>query len=161
MLIRVSLISAALVASSAATSQSQRAAAPKSISKADFTKTIDSRFAAIDSNHDGSVSKAEIEAAQAKALQELKGRQQQEIQTEFKKLDTNKDNSLSLAEFAAAARPLPAPTAEAPIAKLDTNKDGKISLAEYRAPRIADFDKIDANHDGTLTAQEVRAARRK
>ena len=34
--------------------------APKPVSKADYVKAIDSRFGAIDSNHDGIISSAEI-----------------------------------------------------------------------------------------------------
>jgi Ca2+-binding EF-hand superfamily protein len=158
---RLSLIAAGIAFASAAGAQAP-AQAQQQISKVDFTKNIDTRFAALDTNRDGSVSKAEIEAAQAKALQEAQADQQQRMEAEFNKLDTNHDKSLSLAEFKAAA---PAPTAaETPdqmIAAMDTNKDGKISAAEYRAQPLANFDKADANHDGVLTAQELAAARRK
>jgi len=110
----------------------------------------------------GQLSKAEIAAAEAKALQRAQAAEQQRLEAEFKKLDTNHDNQLSLAEFKAA---MPAPRlAESPdqmLAALDTNKDGKISAAEYRAPKLANFDRADANHDGILTAQEAAAARRK
>jgi len=108
------------------------------------------------------VSKSEIVAAQAKALQEAQAAQQQRMEAEFNKLDTNHDKSLSLAEFKAAAPAIRASeTPEQMIAQFDTNKDGKISAAEYRAPKLANFDKADANHDGVITAQEIAAMRRR
>jgi Ca2+-binding EF-hand superfamily protein len=157
MIVRLSLLAAATLIASAASSQ-----APKQVSKAEFTKNIDARFAAIDTNKDGELSKAEIAAAEAKALQKVQAAEQKRMEVEFGKLDTNHDHQLSLAEFKAGA---PAPRiAQSPdkmLAALDTNKDGKISAAEYRAPKVANFDKADTNHDGILTAQEIAAARRK
>ena len=131
--------------------------APQSETRAAYTQNVDATFNQVDTNKDGFVTRAEIDAAQTKELQALKTRQQQELQAEFTKLDTNKDKQLSLAEFQAAARPLPPTQPDAPIAKLDSNKDGKISRDEYRAPKLADFDKADANHDGTLTIAELKA----
>jgi Ca2+-binding EF-hand superfamily protein len=158
---RLSLIAAGIAIGSAATAQAP-AQAPQQISKADFTKNIDSRFAALDTNKDGSVSKAEIAAAQASALKQAQAVEEQRLEAEFKKLDTNHDNQLSLAEFKAAAPSVSA--AETPdqmLAALDTNKDGKISAAEYRAQPLANFDRADANHDGILTAQELAASRKR
>jgi Ca2+-binding EF-hand superfamily protein len=158
---RLSLIAAGIAIASAAGAQAP-AQAPQQISKADFTKDIDTRFAAIDTNKDGSLSKAEIVAAQAKALAQAQAAAQQRMEAEFKKLDTNHDGSLSLAEFKAAAPSVSvAETPEQMIAALDANKDGKVSAAVYRAGPIANFDKADANHDGVLTAQELAASRRK
>lgn len=136
--------------------------APQQVSKADFTKNVDARFAAVDTNKDGSLSKAEIAAGQAKALQQAQAMEQQRIEAEFAKLDTNHDKSLSLAEFKAVAPSVKASeTPDQMIANLDTNKDGKVSAAEYRAQPLANFDKADANHDGILTAQELAAARQR
>ena len=147
---------AAFAQAKAAPAQAQQA--PQSQTRATFTQNVDATFNAVDTNKDGFVTRAEIEAAQTKQLQELKTRQQAELSAEFQKLDTNKDNQLSMAEFSAGAAPLPATAPDAPIAHLDTNKDGKISRDEYRAPKLADFDKADKNHDGTLTIAELKAA---
>jgi Ca2+-binding EF-hand superfamily protein len=136
--------------------------APQQVTKAQFQQNVDSRFGAVDSNKDGSLTKAEITAAQAKALQQAQAMEAKRIDAEFKKLDTNKDNQLSLAEFKAVAPAVKA--AESPeqmIAGLDSNKDGKVSAAEYRAQPMANFDKADSNHDGILTAQEVGATRQR
>jgi Ca2+-binding EF-hand superfamily protein len=161
---RILLAGAALAATAlpaAAFAQTKPAAAPQapqSETRAVFTQNVDATFNEVDTNKDGFVTRAEIDAAQTKQLQAMNAARQQQLAAEFKKLDTNKDNQLSLAEFQAAAGPMPATQPDAPIAKLDTNKDGKISRDEYRAPKLADFDKADANHDGTVTVAELKAA---
>jgi hypothetical protein len=163
-LTRLSLIAAGIAIASAANAQGAPPAnqAPKQVSKADFTKNVDARFAAIDANHDGQLEKSEIAAAQAKALQNAQAMEQKRLEAEFKKLDTNKDNQLSLAEFKAAAPGVRASeTPDQMIAAVDANKDGKISAAEYRAGPLSNFEKADANHDGVLTAAELQAARGK
>lgn len=163
---RTLIFAAALALPGAAIAQTPpaqpQAAAPQSMSRADYLKTVDGRFATIDTNHDGAVTKDEIAAMQAKALAEAQTAEQKSIEADFKKLDTNKDNSLSLAEFKAAAPALrPRQTADQMLAEIDSNKDGKVTSAEYRAAPLANFDKADANHDGTLTAQELAASRKR
>ena len=157
---RTLFVCAALAVSAvpgAAFAQTQPAQpAPQSETRANFASKIDAAFNNVDTNHDGSVTKAEIQALQTNELKEMQTRQQQGLEAEFKKLDANHDNSLSIAEFKAAARPLPAPAPDEPLKRLDTNKDGKITKEEYRAPKLADFDKADANHDGTLTVAELQ-----
>jgi hypothetical protein len=155
---RLNLASAALllVAPSALFAQ---ASAPKAVSRADFTKTIDNRFNAVDTNHDGSLSKAEIAAEQQRELQQASARINAQLETKFKQLDTNKDGQLTLREFLVAAPPVR--TAETPdqtLQKLDSNHDGKISTAEFRAPQLARFARSDANHDGVVTPAEENAA---
>lgn len=43
--------------------------------------------------------------------------------------------------------------------RADVNKDGKVSLAEAQAGPLARFDRIDTNHDGTISPAERQAAR--
>lgn len=164
MLARPLIIAAALAIPGTALAQAKPAptaqAAPQSMTRADFLKTVDARFGTIDTNRDGAISKDEIAAMQAKALAEAQANEQKQIEASFKKLDTNKDNALSLAEFRAAAPALrPRQTADQMLAELDSNKDGKVTSAEYRTGPVAGFDRADANHDGTLTAQELAASR--
>jgi Ca2+-binding EF-hand superfamily protein len=131
--------------------KSQAPAPPKPVSRADFIKKVDGQFNALDTNHDGSVSKAELQAAEQRALQ-------LRAQAQFKQLDTNHDGQLNLQEFMAGA-----PTQrigevlDQAVRQLDSNKDGKIAPEEFRAPQLATFEKLDANHDGVVTPSEIQA----
>ena len=150
---------ASLLATASPALVQAQAAAPKNISRADYLKAIDSRFGAIDANHDGIVTKAELAAIEAQVAQQLTTARNQKMRDEFNKLDTNKDGKLSLDEFMAAAPPIrAAQTPDQIIQQLDKNHDGKISADEFRAPEIAKFSKVDANHDGIVTPAEVQAA---
>ena len=133
------------------------AAAPaKPMNRADVVRDTETNFAEVDANKDGSWSKTEIEAAQAKAEQRATSQLSVRMNQEFTKLDTDKNGQLSLAEFRAAAPAVrvKAGAGTAAIQRLDSNKDGKVSLNEYRAPLLAGFDKIDSNKDGTISADE-------
>jgi Ca2+-binding EF-hand superfamily protein len=133
----------------AAAAQTPPVGGAKPVSRADFIKKLDAGFAAVDANHDGVWTKAELETAQARSVQ-------QRLQAEFKQLDTNHDGQLSFQEFAAAAHVNV--NAEQMLQKVDTNRDGKVTADEFRAPQLANFAKIDANHDGVVTPDEVRKA---
>lgn len=154
---------AATVLATAAPAQPKKPAAaqqaPKEITRADLVKNLDSRFAAADANHDGSLSVSEIQATQTHDLQAIQARRKAEIEAEFKKLDTNKDNQLSIAEFSAAIPDVrSSETPQQVLQKYDTNHDGKISEAEYRAPQLKEFAAMDFNHDGKITPDEARRA---
>jgi Ca2+-binding EF-hand superfamily protein len=133
---------------------------PQPIKRADVAAKLDASFAASDTNHDGSLSAAEIQAEQNKELQNVRTQLQAKIKAAFNQLDTNKDGQLSLAEFSAQtlAAVKPTETAAQIVQRLDTNHDGKVSAAEFRAGRLAAFDKVDTNHDGVLTPEEIRRA---
>ena len=135
-------------------------AAQTAPNRAALQRTLDANFKSIDTNGDGTLNAAELQAAEGKVqqqrIQALRGR----VESEFTKLDTNKDGQLNKAEFMAAA---PAKSATPPnganvVAQLDKNKDGKVAPDEYRAPILARFDKLDANKDGTISAAERQAA---
>jgi Ca2+-binding EF-hand superfamily protein len=138
-----------LTLASTAAAQTPPVGGPKPVSRADFVKKLDAAFGAVDSNHDGVWSKAELNAAQTHAVQ-------QRLQGEFKQLDTNHDGQLSYQEFAAAAHVNV--NADQMLQKLDANHDGKVTADEFRAPQLANFAKIDANHDGIVSPDEVRKA---
>lgn len=125
--------------------------------------TLDSNFKAVDTNGDGTLSQAELAAAEAKTMQSRLAAVRSRIEGEFTKLDTNKDGNLSKAEFMAAAPQAPAssPNGADILAKLDKNKDGKVAADEYRTPMLAQFDRIDSNKDGRLSDTEIKAAARK
>ena len=136
-----------------------QAAAPKPISRTDYVKSIDARFNAMDTNHDGVVSKAELAAELQKELDTAKAQVTQRLRQQFTQLDTNKDGQLSFAEFSAVIGNVHSvETPDQKLQQLDTNHDGKITAEEYRAPELAKFNKVDTNHDGVVTPAEIQAA---
>lgn len=150
---------AAIAVPAAAQAQAQSAQAPQAMSKAELTAAVSARFAAIDENKDGFLSKDEIASVQAKVITQAQAARQERMEADFKKIDTNNNGSVSLDEFKAAAPPVRASdTPDALLAQLDGNKDGKVSAEEYRVRPLANFDKVDANNDGKITQQEVAAA---
>lgn len=160
---RILLAGAAIAAlASAAAAAAQSADQPKTVTRTEILAEAETSFKAMDANNDGVLTKAELEAAQNKALAAAEAERKSEVAAEFKKLDIDNNGSLSLAEFEAVARPVKARvTPDQALAEFDSNKDSKISLEEYRKPRLAMFDKVDANHDGTITTQELAAARKR
>ena len=146
----------------AAQAQAPRAAgaAQPAPTRAAMVKNLDGNFKSIDTNGDGSLSSAELGAAEGKVQQRRLAQIRAQYDANFAKLDTNKDGQLSKTEFLVAA---PTKSATAPnganvLAQLDKNKDGKASPDEYRAPVLARFDAMDGNKDGTISAAERQAA---
>ena len=136
----------------------QTDAGPKPVARADLIKALNANFAAADTNHDGFLSKAEIEAAEAKSLQQLQAARERQLRAEFNQLDTNHDGQLSFQEFVAIAGSIKAnETTDQILARLDKNHDGKVSLDEYLAPNLQKFDAADTNHDGIVTPAELSA----
>jgi len=135
---------------------------PQPVARTAVAAQIDTAFAAADTNHDGVLNVAEMQALQAKETQGLQAALRAQAEARFKQLDTNKDGQLSLAEFYAAIPSVKAnQTAQQLIQQLDANHDGKLSVDEFKTPRLAQFDRADANHDGTLTPAEAQAAQGK
>jgi Ca2+-binding EF-hand superfamily protein len=154
----VACAAAILAQGSAAIAQNQ----PKPVTRGEFVKSLDSRFAAIDTNHDGAISSAELAAEQQRELQQAKTTITQQLTAKFRELDTNKDGSLSLQEFLVASPQIrPQNSAQQLLQQIDANKDGKVSAEEFRAPQVANFNRADANHDGTVTPAEAAAAGKK
>ena len=138
------------------------AAQQKSVSRADWAKTVDAHFAQLDANHDGILTKAELAAEQQRELAQAKAAVEQQLRAKFNQLDTNKDGQLSIQEFFAIAPALKVmESSDQLLQRLDTNHDGKVTAAEFRGPQIAKFDKADANHDGVVTPAEAQAAGKK
>jgi len=131
---------------------------PQPVSRTVYMSRIDSGFASIDTNKDGFTDRAEIAAAETKALTARKTQQLKQREAAFRQLDKDKSGSLSLQEFnAALAAQNAKPDVAAYITRLDSNKDGKVSMAESRAPAAARFDRMDANKDGILSVDEQKA----
>jgi hypothetical protein len=97
------------------------------------------RFMAMDSNGDGSITRAEARAAR---------------EASFSRTDTNGDGYLSEAERSAA------PGAGRMLnAVPDGNGDGRISRAELMAAPYRGFDRLDADDNDVVSAEEIEAAR--
>lgn len=155
------LIAAAFVPAVAVAQTQPAQTTANPVTRADLVKELDTSFANIDTNRDGSITTAEADASQQRAAQQAATRSQQVAQQQFNRLDTDRNGQLSLAEFEAGAnKPRMVPGQQA-LNLLDANKDQKVTVAEFRAKRLAQFDALDINRDGTVTPQELQAARRR
>jgi len=114
------------------------------------------KFAKLDVDGDGSISKAEIEGHKMAPL--------------FDEIDGDGDERLSKDEFFAAKKARhggkgkgdhgdPAERAAKMLEKLDSDKDGALSKAEIEGHRFLDdkFTEVDTDADGKLTAAELTA----
>ena len=113
---------------------------------------IERLFERLDTDQDGTITKAEVEAAGA---------------ARFTEADTNGDGLLSAEEMAAAAEGKRAKRIERRVEKRierhDANGDGMLSLEEITADggnRIERlFEHMDADGDGVITKAEAEAAK--
>ncbi len=116
-------------------------------------------FEELDTNGDGSITRAELDAKHA---------------AKFAENDLNGDGFLDATELLQAAkdrpakgprakdRPMPgAGNADDMVAKImengDTDGDGQISKDEAKGPLARNFDKADSNGDGFIDADELKA----
>ncbi len=164
--------------------------APRAITRTEVEAMVAKRFAQLDTDHDGVLTRAELDAARASMVKQRRDRQ-------FAGLDANKDGVISRDEFDAGGPPHGAPGAPgmggpppaggaAPgmwrgrmkgggmggmgamammmgprwFDRADADHDGRLTLAEAKAAALALFDRVDTNHDGTISPEERRAAMR-
>ncbi len=98
---------------------------------------------ALDLDHDGTLSAAELQAAPAS----------------LRTLDVNRDGELTFDEFE-TPRPENGATADQLVTQMmafDKNGDGVLTVDEVPARMQAMFARGDTNHDGKLTPDEIRA----
>lgn len=93
--------------------------------RVELQQHIAQRFAALDTNKDGAVTKAEFDAHRAAMKQKWEQHKKERRDAFFARADTNKDGKVTLAEM--SARPL------AMFDKADANKDGTVTPEERRA----------------------------
>ena len=158
------LIATALGAlATAAPAQSAQAGnEPQATSKASLQQRLDARFAQMDSNKDGSLSRAEVQSSHANFVKVAKTAIARRLEQGFTASDTNKDGKVSLAEMTAAAPAAQKANAGKALQRLDTDKDSHVSLSELTAaapsPKLGDADqfmqRFDADRDGKVTAAE-------
>jgi Ca2+-binding EF-hand superfamily protein len=208
---------AALIAIPAAAQMAgeHRARMAEPMTRASVEAMVQAKFARVDANHDGFVTREEADARRAEARGrmearhgdmearrgemtarggDMQGRMRERQAERFDRLDANKDGSISRAEFDAAfAARAERRGEDGPgmgrgrmmrdhamreggpregrmrggmaggfganmFERLDTDHDGRVSLAEAKARALAMFDRVDANRDGTVTPDERRAA---
>lgn len=154
----------------------------KSMSRADVMAKVEKRFARMDADNDGYVTKQEVESAKTARHEKMAERMKSmkhdtpDRGAMFNRLDSNKDGSISREEFMAAEGMMKTHMAGhhkvmhrmhrmhmgmmhgKMFEMADSNKDGRVSLQEATSMAAAHFDKADSNRDGTLSADEMRKA---
>lgn len=98
---------------------------------------------AADANHDGSITRAEAQAARSSM---------------FQRLDTDHDGFVSAQERSAIAGR--GGEGGRGLEGADTNNDGRISRAEMAGLPYRGFDRLDRNQDDVVSADELALARR-
>ena len=163
----------------------KHARAMKSDTRADMQARVAKMFARLDTNHDGFISKDEVDALQAKRQQRMQQRAQRFDPTKiFAKLDLNHDGKITSAEAETArnqriqakgGQPAKAHAAgfTGLFARADTNKDGVITQAEFsamgaqihtrmqqaaltRGPAERMLDTVDTNTDSKVSLAEAQ-----
>lgn len=106
-------------------------------------------FETLDTNSDGQITRAELEARGA---------------DRFAAADTNGDGALSLAELETAQATQAKDRAARMLSRLDANEDGQLSqdeLGKMRKRGGRMFERADADSDGVITKAEFDAMKAK
>jgi len=104
-------------------------------------------FAAADANHDGTITRAEFDAARA---------------ARFTQMDADHNGSLSASEmphWGGGAQP--AAGGDAQHGRGDANGDGTVSRAEWDAEGARMFSRLDTDNNGSITQAELQAAQQR
>jgi EF-hand domain pair/EF hand len=158
---------AVLLASAAAIAQvapvpAPQAKAAKVHTRAEVQAKVAEHFAKLDANRDGSVTKAEADAAmqgfRAHFAERAKERRGDRREHAFERLDANRDGAISRGEWDAGAA-----HREQRMASRDHNGDGRPDRRGFRHARMGSFgghmfEMADANKDGRVTLQEAQAS---
>jgi len=149
------------------------------LTRADAEKKVAERFAAVDLNHDGFVTRDELAAAgrtqRDKMHAFMEARMKERRDGMFDRLDTNHDGSISREEFAAAAPPRPGPGGAGKgngpdwrgpmdghrMAGGPGGPDGPRKFpGRMGGPALGEhwFEQADANHDNKVTLAEAKAS---
>ncbi|MEO7564092.1 MAG: EF-hand domain-containing protein [Sphingomicrobium sp.] len=156
---------AAFVAMSPATAQNARpnhGMMNRTEARTNVQGHVATMFTRLDTDRDGFISTAEVDAMQAKRAVRMQEKMAKRAANydparAFARLDTNKDGKLAKAEVEAvrAARAARAPDATAGghgadrlFARADSNQDGVITEAEFQAQPKPSFDKTRMAHKG-------------
>jgi len=119
-----------------------------------FLQNMDAEFRKRDTNNDGKISRAELEAYERLLLIQAA---QASNRVVFQKLDTNRDGVLSPGEFAALVQVPAVPDVTNQMSRFDTNRDQVITLPEFRGATLSNFDRLDTDKDGVISPAEMAA----
>ena len=126
-------------------------AAAQPLPRATFSATMDGEYRKIDTNKDGQLTRAEVDASQKAAITlQVQARQR----AVFATLDGDRNGQLSLVEFSKVPV-TPRPTNPDVLMRFDTSRDGKVSLIEHRTATLANFDRLDVDKDGVVSPFEM------
>jgi len=125
------------------------------IAKAEYLKACEARFAQLDRDKDGSITRTDL----MKVVTELKARHTPTAKVVgVKQATTSKPTAVKQASTPTAAKPAQStPVVLQMFLGLDTNKDGKLYKAELIKGIETWFDRIDSDHDRAVTRGEVQA----
>ncbi|HTK57594.1 MAG TPA: EF-hand domain-containing protein [Sphingomicrobium sp.] len=153
------LLLVAMPVAALAAQQDAKSDVEKPVTKSEVSAKLDADYADMDTNKDGKLTAAEIDARLVKSAEAKIEMLKKERDAAFAKLDANGDGSISHAEFNEKAKLPTIKDADAKpfLDRFDANKDGEISLEEFRTPTMANFARMDLNHDGTVTPAEANA----
>ncbi len=157
----------------------------RTMTRDEVVRHVRALFSRLDTNHDGFVTKDEVEALHGRMTMPMAlgkrrdmrghgmdmGMSMADPAAMFDRLDANHDGVISRQEFIAAHSRMrehrsammhgnAMGMAEHMFEMSDLNHDGRVSLEEAQAAALARFDRADLNHDGKLTPEERREARR-
>jgi hypothetical protein len=128
------------------------------ISQAEFVQARTERLTALDADHDGSLTPAELRArVQAVRAERTNAR--------FDRLDTDKNGEISRAEFDAARTPRTGGEAGRAHHRMDHRAGrriaarGPVAIADVQTRATVTFARLDTDHDAFLTPAELRAGR--
>ncbi len=106
---------------------------------------MEAKFAALDSNNDGSLSLAEM----------MKGKTGARAEARFNRVDSNGDGQVTLEEMAAMGAARGEKQVDNQFTRLDTDKDGVVSQAEFLSGDKF-FERADSNSDGVVSSEELQ-----
>lgn len=145
------------------------------MTRAEVIQKVQEHFAMLDTDRDGFVTQAEMDAGKGAMHDKMAQHREQRGDSMFDRMDANHDGSVTRAEFDAAHQAMAermggdghrmgmrmmhhAAMGAHLLTMADADKDGRVSLQEATSAAAAHFDQADANHDGTLAPEEMRAA---
>lgn len=124
--------------------------------RAQMLASVNTRFDRIDTNKDGVIDAAEMEAGKAAMQQRrAKWREARVARAETAGTDAN---TPAMRERRGKRMGADGQRGMG-LARLDTNGDGTITRAEFAAPAMQRFDRADADGDGVVTPAERAAMR--